>query len=213
MALAPAEQLELMLALEQVAGLVAAGDDVGDHLGDLARGQALDDGLDGLLGDVHHELARVELAELIPVVGEQAARDEHHQHRVVALERREHVGVGLQRREPVDAQVAGAAAAFPSALDGLGGVPARGRLHRRGERLEPALFALGRLAGGLALVEALEQLRLGEVERVRLRQQRHQPALVGAVVEQRDLRLHPADRTAFAAARSAPRSSARSWPR
>ena len=48
---------------------------------------------------------------------------------------------------------------------------------------------LGRLAGALALVELLEQLGLGEVERVGPRQQRHQPALMGAVVEQRDLVL------------------------
>ena len=65
MALAPAEQLELVLALEQVAGLVAAGDGVGDHLHDLAREQPLDDRLDGLLGDERHQLARVELAEVV----------------------------------------------------------------------------------------------------------------------------------------------------
>ena len=125
-------------------------------------------------------------------VGQQPPRGEQHQHRVVALERREDVGVGLERREPVDAHVAGAAAALAAGLDRLGRVPARGGLHPRSQRLELAPLALGGLVSALQhLVELLEQLGLGEVQRVGLRQQRHQPALVGAVVEDRHLLARP----------------------
>ena len=56
MALAPVEQLELVLGVEQVTLLVAAADDVADHLDDLAREQPLDDRLDRLAGDERYQL-------------------------------------------------------------------------------------------------------------------------------------------------------------
>ena len=172
--------------------LVAAGDGVADHLHDLAREQPLDHGLDRLAGDEGDHLARVELAELILVVGEQALGGEHHQHRVVALEGGEDVGVGLQRGEPVDGHVAGAAAALAAGLDRVVACQLAVAFIAGGERLELAALALGRILGAEHGVELLAQLGLGEVQRVGLGQQRHQPALVGAVVEDRRPRPRPA---------------------
>ena len=72
-----------------------------------------------LPGDERHHLPRVELLEMVLVVGQDALGGEHHQHRVVALEGGEDVGVGLQRGESVDGHVAGPAAALAAGLDRL----------------------------------------------------------------------------------------------
>ena len=100
-ALAPVEQLKLVVAVEQVALVIRSRERVGDHLHDLAREQPLDDGLDRLAGDERHHLGRVQAAEVVRIVGQERPRREHDQDRVVTLEGREDVGVGLQRRQPV----------------------------------------------------------------------------------------------------------------
>src|ERR1700740_2239574 len=92
-------------------------------------------------------------------------------------------GVGPQRGETIDAHVARAAAALAADLDGADGVPTGCGLHPGGEG-----FKLAPLAGGGVFiardpVEAVDELGLREVERVRRRQQRHQPPLVGAVIK------------------------------
>ena len=94
-----------------VGGRACAAPRRADAADDLARRRALDDRLDHLVGDELHRPERVELAEVVLVVGQQPLGDELQQDRVVALERGEDVGVGLQRGEAVGGQVAGAAAA------------------------------------------------------------------------------------------------------
>jgi hypothetical protein len=142
--LTPAEQVELELTIGERA-LVVAADRVTDHLDDLAGEQALDDGLDRLPRHEGDRLARVQIGELVAVVGEDALGHEHHQHRVVTLKGGEHIGVGLERGEAVDTHVAGSAAALAGGLDRGGRVPGRGRLHAGGEGLELAALALGRV--------------------------------------------------------------------
>src|SRR5947209_879096 len=68
-ALPPAEDLELVLTLEQVAGVVAGGDEVGDHLADLAHEGPLEHGLDRLSRDERDRLPRIELGEVILEIG------------------------------------------------------------------------------------------------------------------------------------------------
>ena len=76
-------------ALDEPAGRGA----LDDRAGDPARAQA-------------HHAEGVEVPEGVPVLRQQALGDELEQHRVVALERREDVGVGPQCREPVLGEVA-----------------------------------------------------------------------------------------------------------
>src|SRR5438874_384663 len=64
-ALAPLEQVQLVLSLEQVVIIVAWRDRVADDLDDLAREQPLDDRLDRLRSDERHHLARVEVLEVV----------------------------------------------------------------------------------------------------------------------------------------------------
>ena len=174
---------------------------------ELPRGGALHERLDHLAGDEADHPERVELAELVAVVGEQRLGHELEQDRVVALERREHVGVGLQRREAVDPQVAGAAARLAAGLDRLGRVPGGHRLEPGRGGLELAPLALRVVGRGERAVEVGDQLLLREVQRVGAREQRHQPALVHPVVEQ-DRLLVAARRPELpaAVARSARRS-------
>ena len=94
----------------------------------------------------------VQLAELVAVAGQQRLRDELEQDRVVALEGREDLGVGLELAEAVLGQVAGAAAGLAAALDRLGRVPGGERLEAGGARLELA-------AGPLLLVATARRCR------------------------------------------------------
>ena len=182
---APAEEVELGLAREQVAGV-----------GQLAQRRALGQHAQRLPGHELRQPERVELPERVAVVGQQVLGRELQQDRVVALEGREDVGVGLQRGEAARAQVARAAARLAAALDRLAGVPGGDRLHARGQRLElaPRALVVGRERG----VELVHQPLLRERERVRLRQRGQQPPLVRAVVQQQRLRSRPAGRTAAA---------------
>ena len=93
-----------------------------------------------------HELRhaeRVELAERVLVVGQQVLGRELQQDRVVALEGREDVGVGLQRGEAARAQVARAAAGLAAALDRVAS-RARWRPPSRPRRASRARAASGR---------------------------------------------------------------------
>ena len=97
----------------------------------------------------------------------------------------------LSGGEAVDGEVAGAAAGLPAGLDRLRRVPGGGRLQPRGAGLELAAVALD-LSSSLAqgaedAVELADHALLREVERVGRRERGQQPALVGAVVEQRHL--------------------------
>ena len=187
--LAPAEHRELVLRVEQPGLLVpavvlAAGQHVLDPLQQLVRAGALEHGVDGQAGDEPHHAELVEVAEAGGVVGEQALGDQLQQDVVVALEGGEHVGVGAQRAEPVGHQVAGAAAGLAALLDGPAAVPGAERLGAGGQRLEGAPLTVRRVGGREHVVQLGEQLLLGEVQRVGLGEQRQQPALVHAVVEE-----------------------------
>ena len=116
--LAVLEQVELPAAVGRALLAVAARRGGDEALDEAAGGGALDDGPGELAGAEPHHAEGVEVAERVAVVGEQALGDELEQHRVVALERREHVGVGLEGREPVDGEVARAAARLAAGLDG-----------------------------------------------------------------------------------------------
>ena len=102
MLLAPLEQRQLLAAVEQVRVLVAAGRG-GDQALRPARGRRVRSSTapDDLVGDEAHRPQGVELAEVVAVAGQQALGDELQQDGVVALERREDVGVGLELRQPV----------------------------------------------------------------------------------------------------------------
>ena len=154
----------------QVRGLVAGGNRVGDHLHELPRRQALDHGLDGLLGDEGHRPERIELLEVVPVARQEASGHEHQQDVVVSFERGEDVGVRLQRREPVHAHVAGATAALAARLNRLRGVPARGGLHPGGERLQLALLLLWDVLSAEGVMEPVRKFGLSEVQCVGLGQ-------------------------------------------
>ena len=144
----------------------------------------------------------VEVLEARGVVGEQPLGDQLEQDRVVALERGEHVGVGLERGEPVLRQVAGAAARLAALLDGAGRVPGAERLGAGGARLELAADVVSSSAvAGEHLVQLAGDDLLREVQRVGAGQQREQPALVLPVVEQQLLLVRPTSpRTAGAGA-------------
>ena len=190
--LAPGEHLELVALVEQVRVVVALaaladGHHVAHPLQDRAGVGPLQHSLDGGGGDEPDHADLVEVLEGVLVVGEQALRDQLHQDRVVALEGGEHVGVGLQRVEPVDREVAGAATGLAALLDRPGRVPGAERLRAGGTRLERAPGEL-RVPLVLDVAEHLVQVGrdalLREVQRVGAGQQREQPALVHAVVEQ-----------------------------
>ena len=205
---APAEQLQLGLALEQVGVVVAAGE---QRVGELAQRGALGQHAERLAGDELRHPERVELAERVLVVGQQVLGRELQQDRVVALEGREDVGVGLQRGEAARAQVAGAAAGLAAALDRVARVPGGDRLHARGERLELAPRAVVGVVVGEDVVQLVDEPLLGEGQRVGLGQRREQPPLVRAVVHQQRLLLARAARTGAAPARAGRRSSAPPW--
>ena len=105
--LAEPQHRQVVVGVED-AGLVvppvAAGQHVLDALEQLVHAGPLDDGLDGHPGDEADHAELVEVLEVAGVVGQQALGDQLEQHVVVALERGEDVGVGLERGEPVDAR-------------------------------------------------------------------------------------------------------------
>jgi len=167
--LAPADQLELRLAPQEVGAVVAAGEQaVGEPGEQTARRGALGDDPDRLTAEELRDAERVELAELVAVVGEEVLGAELEQDGVVALERREDIGVGLQRGEAVGLEVAGAAARLAARLDRVGRMPRGDRLEAGGERLE---LAPGPVVGLRArredVVQVPAQARLGEVQPVR----------------------------------------------
>src|SRR4051794_30501962 len=135
--LAPAEERALRLAVEQLPALVAAGahlvGEAADHLAD--RG-ALGHRPEDLAGEELRHAERVELAELVLVVGEEVLRRELEQDGVVALEGGEDVGVGLEVGEAIGAQVAGTTARLAAGLDRLGGLPGGDGLDAGGQRLK-----------------------------------------------------------------------------
>ena len=179
--MAPAEQLQLRLGVEQVGVVVATR---AERIGELAQRHALAQHAERLPG---HELRHpelVEVAERVLVVRQQVLGRELQQDRVVALEGREHVRVGLQRREAAGAQIARAAAGLAAALDRVRRVPGRDRLHARGERLQLAPLTLRRVLVREHGVQVLDEPVLRERQRVRLGQRDQQPPLVRAVVHQ-----------------------------
>ena len=145
---------------------------------------ALEHGLDGQPGDEPHHAELVEVAEARGVVGEQPLGDQLEQDVVVALEGGEHVSVRAQGAEPVGHQVAGATARLPALLDRPAGVPGADRLGAGRQRLQGPALPVGGVGGREHVVQLGQQLLLGEVQRVGLREQRQQPPLVHAVVEQ-----------------------------
>ena len=129
----------------------------------------------------------IQLAELVAVVGQEVLRRELEQHGVVALERREDVGVGLQRREAVAAQVAGAAARLAAGLDRVGRVAGRDRLQPGRQRLQLAPTAIRHVRRGEHLVQARHQALLREVQPVGRGERGEEAALVRPVVQQQHL--------------------------
>ena len=153
--------------------LLPAGNEiVREPLRELAQRAALDDRLVDLAGNEAGRLDRVELAELVAVVGQQPFGHELQQDRVVAFERSEDVDVGPELTEAVLAQISGAAACLTALLDRLGRMPRGERLDSGGLRLELALLFLRVLvvAAAEGETEFSDQLLLGEVHGVRLRQ-------------------------------------------
>ena len=190
--LAEAQHRELVVRVEQPGLLVpgvAPGQQVAHRLHELVHRRPLDDGLDRQAGDEAGHAELVHLLELAGVVGEQALGDQLEQDVVVALEGGEDVGVGLQRGEPVLAEVARAAARLAALLDGAGGVPGAEGLGAGGARLQhpPGVLVaalLDRAGAGEHLVQLPGDDLLREVEGVRPRDERQQAALVHAVVEE-----------------------------
>src|SRR5690606_3590660 len=134
------------------------------------------------LAELAEEGEEVEVLELLLVAGEEALGDLEEEHRVVALERREDVGVGAEGGEAVGVAVALAAAGLAGLLDGVGGVAGGERLERGGLRLDGADVGPGRRA-----LEAAGEVVEGEREAVGGGDVREQPALVAEVVEDGDL--------------------------
>ncbi len=189
--LAEAQHGQLVLRVEQpgllVPAVLAAGQQVADPLEQLVHAGLLQHGLDAEVGDELHHPELVEVLEPAGVVGEQALGHQLQQHVVVALERREDVGVGLERCEPVLRQVARTATGLAALLDGAGGVPGAERLGagRAGLEQPTGLLGVGRLLGlGEHFVQLAGQDLLHEVQGIRAREQRKEPTLVQAVVEQ-----------------------------
>ena len=190
--LAPAEHLEVVAAVLQVligdvVATAGAGHHVAQPLEDRPGVGALEDGLHGGRRHEPDQPDLVEVLEGVLVVGEQTLGHQLHQDRVVALERREDVGVGTQRVEPVHRQVAGAAARLAALLDGAGRVPGAHRLRAGGARLQcPASELGGTLVGdvGEHPVQIGRDALLCEVQRVGAGEQREEPPLVHAVVEE-----------------------------
>ena len=185
--LAEAQHRQLVVGVEQpglLVPVVAAGQHVADPLDQLVHVGPLDDRLDGQAGDEPDHAELVEVLEVAGVVGQQPLGDQLQQHVVVALERREHVGVGLERGEPVDREVARAAARLAALLDGAGGVPGAERLGAGRARLQLAPGVLVVCDAGEDVVQLADDDLLGEVQRVGPGEQREQPALVDAVVEE-----------------------------
>ena len=116
----------------------------------------------------------VELAEVVAVAGEQLLGDELQQDGVVTLERREHVGVGLEPGQPVLGEVAGAAARLAAVLDRARGVPrptalmpaARASSSRRRVVLGSSPCVGDRSEWRRRLVQHRDELELREVHRV-----------------------------------------------
>ena len=141
--LPPAQEAELVIAVEQVVLVLAARDEiVGESLDDLPDRGPLDHRLVHLAGDEADRADRVELAELVAVVGQESLGDELEEDRVVAFEGGEDVGVRPELSEPVLAQVARAAAALAAGLDRLDRVPCGEGLDPGGARLELAALLL-----------------------------------------------------------------------
>ena len=152
--LAVLEDLELPAPVGDGDLLVAAGHGADQPLDERPRGGALEHHLADLLGDEGGAAPAVQRAELVPVAGEQPLGDQLQQHRVVALEGGEDVGVGLQAGQPVLGQVAGAAARLAARLDGAGGVPGLRGLETGGPGLQlPLPVLVDRPVAALHLVQ------------------------------------------------------------
>ncbi len=100
--LAVLEGRALPAPVEQVGVLAAPRGGVDDALQQRASGRALDDRAHHLVGDEPHRAQRVQRPEVVAVARQQPLGHQLQQHRVVTLEGREDVGVGLELRQPRD---------------------------------------------------------------------------------------------------------------
>ena len=166
--LAVLEHLDLGAAVEQAALFLVVLAGVEDRLHDRLRRSAFHHPLAGEVGREPHPLDRAHALDVVGVGGQQLLGHQLGQHVVVALEGGEHVGVGLQRDQPVLGQIACAAAGFAGLLDGAGGVPGVGRLQPGRAGLQLALLLGVGVVGGLQLVALGHQLVLRELQRVGL---------------------------------------------
>ena len=153
----------------------------------VSRRSAFQHPLAGEVGGEPHPLHRAHALDVVGVGGQQLLGDQLGQHVVVALEGGEHVGVGLERDQPVLGEIACAAAGFAGLLDGAGGVPGVGGLEAGRAGLQLALLLGVGIVRRLQLVALGHQLVLRELQRVRPRDQREQPALVHEVVHDQHL--------------------------
>ena len=150
--LAVLEHLELGAAVEEAALFLVVLPGIEDRLDDRLRRSAFQHPLAGEVSGEPHPVHGAHALDVVGVGGEQFLGDELDQHVVVALEGSEHVGVGLQRDQPVLGEIACAAAGFARLLDGPGCVPGVGGLQARGPRLQlPLLLGVG-VVGRLQIV-------------------------------------------------------------
>ena len=160
-------------------------DPLHNRFGRSAFHHALADGV----GREAHPFDRAHALDVVGVGGQQLLGHQLGQHVVVALEGGEHVGVAPQRDQPVLGHVARAAACLAGLLDGPAGVPGVGRLQPGGARFQLALFLGIGDVRGLQVVALGHQLVLRELQRIRPRDQREQPALVHQVVHDQHFAL------------------------
>jgi len=181
------EQLALGLGHPQRTGRPAHVAAVGQRLDRAQQRGAVQGRVRRPVRHVPRDPAGIDVLELTRVVGQQPFGHELQEHRVVPLERHEHVEVRTQRDEPVLGQEPRPAARLARGLQRLQGVPGRHRLEGGGQGLEVLAVLVGVRGAGEHVIEGLEQLLVREMRRVRLRDQGQQPALVLGVVEQNDL--------------------------
>ena len=165
--------------------LVAAREDVADPLDQLVDRGLLDHGLDREPGDEPDHPELVQVLELAGVVGQQALGHQLEQDVVVALERREDVGVGLEGGEPVHGPVA-LRRRTPPGTPGWCGSRARCRAPSCRPRATRARRRASSPSSGLAVLaentscSSVGHDLLREVQRVGPGEQREQPPLVDA---------------------------------
>ena len=82
-------------------------------------------------------------SELAPIFSQQALGYQQHQHRIVALERGENIGIGLERGKAVDGQVALSATALARCLKSLDIVLGAVGFQARGEGFDLTLVVFG----------------------------------------------------------------------